>query len=42
MLQAWVRGFRVNEDDLADREPALEQQVERKGDDLGLTTQGCQ
>jgi len=42
MLQAWLRSLRVNDDDLADGETALEQEVEREGHDLGLAAQGCQ
>ena len=41
MLQAWVRGFGMHEDNFTDRETALQEEIERKSNDLRLSTQGC-
>jgi len=42
VLQAWVRGFKVDNDHLADGKTSLQEEIKRKGYDLGLPTQSCQ
>jgi hypothetical protein len=40
-LQAWLRGFGMEYDNFANGKSTLEEKVERKSNDLGLTAQRC-